>query len=70
MFDLHHNLTFSTQKSLDSTEPHKMEEYSLSYFPIAGRAEIARIMFHLAGVQFIDNHISFDQWPDMKGDCN
>ena len=44
--------------------------YTLSYFPIAGRAEVARMMFHLAGVQFTDNHISFDQWPKMKSDGN
>ena len=43
-------------------------KYVLSYFPVQGRAEPARLLFHVAGVEFTDNHISNVEWSNVKGD--
>ncbi|XP_002165697.1 S-crystallin 4 [Hydra vulgaris] len=41
-------------------------KYVLNYFGIQGRAEVARLMFHLKDVKFTDNQISFQDWPNLK----
>ena len=43
-------------------------KYVLNYFPITARGEVARLLFHVAGVEFTDNQISFTDWPQQKGD--
>jgi len=43
-------------------------KYILNYFPLTGRAEPARMMFHFAGVEFTDNHIPMQEWPKHKSD--
>jgi len=43
-------------------------KYVLNYFPVAGRAEAARLMFKVAGVDFTDNMISYTDWPNVKSD--
>merc|ERR1712179_43316 len=44
--------------------------YILNYFQLAGRAECARIMFHLAGVPFTDNQIPMSEWSKHKTDAS
>ena len=41
-------------------------KYRLTYFPIKGRAELIRVVFHAARVPFVDRRISFDQWKEFK----
>ena len=43
-------------------------KYILNYFTLAGRGEVARLLFHVAGVEFTDNQIPFNEWPKQKGD--
>ncbi|XP_057304050.1 probable glutathione S-transferase 6 isoform X1 [Hydractinia symbiolongicarpus] len=44
------------------------KKYVLNYFPSGGRAELARFLFLVAGVEFTDNHISKEEWPKVKND--
>ena len=44
------------------------KKYTLTYFATPGRAETARMMFHLAGVEFNDVHIQREEWPECKSD--
>ncbi|EGD83350.1 hypothetical protein PTSG_03958 [Salpingoeca rosetta] len=44
-------------------------KYRLVYFDIRGRAEPARLAFHLAGVEFADVRVSRDQWCKLKPKC-
>lgn len=46
-----------------------MVKYTLNYFPITGRAETIRILFHAAGVEFNDNRMAFEKWLENKPDC-
>ena len=46
-----------------------MVKYTLNYFPITGRAETIRLLFHTAGVDFNDNRYAFDKWLEHKPDC-
>nr|QUF59409.1 glutathione S-transferase GSTS8-1 [Brachionus angularis] len=43
-----------------------MEIYKLVYFDLKGRAEVCRILFALSGKEYIDERISFDDWPKVK----
>ena len=43
-----------------------MVHYKLTYFNGRGRAEVARIMFAIADVEYEDVRVSFDDWPAMK----
>lgn len=43
-----------------------MVKYELIYFDGAGRAETARLMLHLAGVEFEDKRFGFAEWPNIK----
>merc|ERR1711872_560930 len=43
-------------------------KYTLHYFNLPGRAEAARLLFHLAGVEFTDHIISFAEWSSSKSD--
>lgn len=43
-----------------------MSEFKLFYFPIRGRAELARIAFELSGRKYIDNEIEPTIWKDLK----
>ena len=46
-----------------------MPSYTLNYFPLAGRAEIARLIFAYAGVEFTENIIAFgEEWEKAKED--
>ena len=45
-----------------------MPKYTLNYFNTAGRAETARLMFALAGVEFTDNLITGEEWAEIKND--
>ena len=41
-----------------------MPTVKLSYFDIQGRAEIIRILLHAGNIDFEDQRIPFDGWPD------
>lgn len=43
-----------------------MPTYKLYYFNGRGRAELARIIMHYAGVEFEDIRFGQDQWPEYK----
>jgi len=43
-----------------------MAHYKLTYFDIRGRAEIARLIFAAAGVDYEDFRIARDKWPELK----
>lgn len=44
-----------------------MSKYKLTYFDIdGGRAESIRIEFHVAGINFEDIRISFDEFSEMR----
>ena len=45
-----------------------MPEYTLNYFSSIGRAEPARLMFIVAGVEFTDNQLSDEEWEKVKND--
>jgi glutathione S-transferase len=46
----------------------KHKKPKLIYFPIRGRGEHIRQALKLAGVHFEDVHVSFDLWPQFKGE--
>jgi len=43
-------------------------KYILTYFSVTGRGETARTCFHLAGVEFTDNQLSWEEWTKQKTD--
>lgn len=43
-----------------------MPRYKLTYFDVPGRGRITRYLFLLAGIEFEDNRISFEAWPELK----
>lgn len=43
-----------------------MPKYRLTYFNGRGRAEVTRLMFALAGVEFEDKRIQGEEWPALK----
>jgi hypothetical protein len=50
-------------QNLSKTVP---EKYKLTYFGFRGRGELPRLIFAAAGVPYIDDRISFEQWGAMK----
>jgi len=44
-------------------------EYKLSYFGMRGRGEVIRMIFSAAGVEFEDERIAREKWPDVKPNC-
>uniref|UniRef100_A0A914X7C7 glutathione transferase n=1 Tax=Plectus sambesii TaxID=2011161 RepID=A0A914X7C7_9BILA len=46
-----------------------MPQYKLIYFDLYGRAETARILFHLAGVPYEDVRYNFyTEWAEKKSE--
>ena len=43
-----------------------MGKYKLVYFDARARAEVARMLFKLAGEEFEDKRIKEDAWPEFK----
>ena len=43
-----------------------MTKYKLSYFDIYGRAEISRLMFAAAKVEYEDHRFTIEDWPSIK----
>jgi len=43
-------------------------KYTLTYFPVKGRGELPRFMFALAGVEYTDIQIPYNEWPNVKSD--
>ena len=46
-----------------------MVKYTFNYFPVVGRGETTRLLFHAAGVEFNDNRMTWEQWLEVKSDC-
>ena len=46
-----------------------MVKYIFNYFDRPGRGEATRLLFHAAGVEFIDNRITEEEWKEFKPDC-
>lgn len=40
--------------------------YKLSYFSITALGEPIRFLFSYAGIEFEDNRIEYEQWPQIK----
>ncbi|XP_077991497.1 hematopoietic prostaglandin D synthase-like [Glandiceps talaboti] len=43
-----------------------MPKYALVYFEFRGRAELCRLTFAAAGVDYEDVRVKFDDWPSLK----
>lgn len=43
-----------------------MPSYKLHYFDVRGSAEVARLLFKVADVDFEDIRYSREAWPDKK----
>lgn len=43
-----------------------MVHYKLTYFNERARAEIIRLIFEVAGVEYEDVRLEGDQWPALK----
>ena len=43
-----------------------MPNYKLYYFNIRGRAEVTRLLFKVAGVNFEDKRLTGEEWAAMK----
>ena len=43
-----------------------MPKYVLHYFNARGRAEIARMLFAAAGVEYTDNRYNMEEWLKLK----
>ena len=41
-------------------------KYVLTYFAVRGRAEITRLLFKVAGVEFEDKRLTFEEWGKEK----
>lgn len=46
--------------------PRAQNRYKLTYFDIQGRGEVIRLCFRAAGVPFLDNRISGEEWQKLK----
>ena len=43
-----------------------MPNYKLVYFNSKGRAEVVRLMFAEAGIEFEDKRVQEEDWPQLK----
>jgi hypothetical protein len=43
-----------------------MASYKLSYFDIQALGEPIRLLLAFGKVEFIDNRIKFEDWPELK----
>eukprot|EP00794_Sanderia_malayensis_P017472 gene17472-19219_t len=43
-----------------------MPQYTLHYFNLNARGQLARLAFAAAGVEFTDHRIEFPEWPELK----
>lgn len=41
-------------------------KYVLTYFDIRGRGEVTRLLFKVAGVEFEDKRLTFEEWGKEK----
>ena len=48
-----------------ATSP-RTPKYKLTYFDLAGRAEITRLLFAAGNIEYEDCRISLEQWPEHK----
>ena len=43
-----------------------MPQYKLTYFNVRARAEVARMLFALADVEYEDYRLKPGEWPELK----
>ena len=43
-----------------------MTKYTLTYFNVRGRAEVTRLLFAQAGVEYEDKRVSHEEWQRLK----
>lgn len=41
-------------------------KYVLTYFDLRGRGEVTRLLFKVAGVEFEDKRLTFEEWGKEK----
>lgn len=46
-----------------------MPSYTLNYFNARGRAELTRLVFAAAGVEFTDKRVEFADWAALKAEA-
>ena len=46
-----------------------MPQYTLHYFNLRGIAEVSRLIFVQAGVEYTDHRFELNEWPEEKKDC-
>ena len=46
--------------------PRSGPRYKLHYFKARGRAEVTRLVFKAAGVPFVDETFTMEEWPAIK----
>ena len=46
-----------------------MPQYKLRYFNVRGVAELTRLIFAQAGVEYTDNRIEMNEWAEEKKNC-
>ncbi len=61
------NYAYNNKANSSQISQAEPDKYKLTYFDARGRGELTRLIFAAAGVPFIDDRISFEQWGAMKG---
>ena len=49
-----------------SKQSKQSPKYVLIYFPLRGRAELARLVFAAAGVEYEDRRVAGEEWQKLK----
>ena len=67
------NLKSSTSVRTNSKSANNVREesnsYKLTYFDLSGRGELIRLVFAAGNINYEDNRVKFEEWPQIKN-CN